>query len=285
MGVEGTSYFEVVGSPSLYPTQTVRAAVRVTEGPPPLAGLFIDTYGGDGKTETVKGVPQPLVAGVNELEWRVPNTDGRPVYRLGLELTSPRRVDGSIVVEELDWAGAPGDFILGRAIDLSPDLTPWTTDTVWLRTFVSSASHFAPDYTTTFSISHADRNGVVTTGSRDWANYSVSSTITFNQQEGAGLVARARGHRRYYAALLARGRAMIVKQHDRAETLLAERAFDYTIDDRHRLEFRLRDGQLEFLIDGEHYVAATDSSYASGGAGFVVHCGAILADGFRIQSA
>jgi hypothetical protein len=149
---------------------------------------------------------------------------------------------------------------------------------------VSSAAQFAPDSTTTFSISHPEPGGVVTTGTRDWADYSVASTITFNRQDAAGLVARARGHRRYYAGLLADGHARIVRRRDHEEVTLAELPHPYRIDGRHRLELRVRGERLELLVDDEPWVDAVDDLYRSGGAGFVVHSGAILADGFQVRN-
>jgi len=283
-GVGGTSYFEVVGSPSLYSSQTVRAVVHAGHEPAPRLSFFIDIYGDTGAIETMRGPGQQLARGLNALQWDLPDTAGRPVYRLGLELTSPARIDGSVTLRELDWSGAPRDLRLGRASELSPDLTPWTTQTVWLKTFVSSAANFAPDYTTTFCISHPEANGVVTTGSRDWRDYSVSSRITFNQQDGAGLVARSRGHRRYYAALLAAGKTLIVSYRDGNQTVLGERLFDYAIDDTYELEFQLEGRELRLLIDGQPWIQAVDATYTDGGAGFVVHRGAILADGFRVRA-
>ena len=43
----------------------------------------------------------------------------------------------------------------------------------------------APDYTTTFSISHPGDNGVVTIGTRDWDDYTVSSELTLVHQRTA----------------------------------------------------------------------------------------------------
>lgn len=282
-GVEGTSYFEVVGSPSLYPTQIVRATVRAPAESSLFLTFFIDTYGDDGIVTTVRGAPEPLRPGLSMLEWSVPDTGGMPVYRLGLELTAPCREDGCVTIEQLDWEGAPARFVLGRAEELSLQLTPWTTDTVWLRTFASSATHFAPDYTTTFSISHTGDNGVVTTGTRDWCDYSVESSLVVNQNDGAGLVARARGHRRYYGALLTRRAAMIVRQRDGVATILAQHDFEHEPEQRHDLEFRLHGASLELMVDHALRLAATDDAYRSGGAGFVVHRGAILADGFCVR--
>jgi hypothetical protein len=168
-------------------------------------------------------------------------------------------------------------------MQLSPSLTPWTTSTTWLNSFVSSAQNFAPDYTATFSVSHPQKNGVVTTGSYDWDNYAVASRITFSQQTAGGLVARARGHRRYYAAVLTGGSAAIMKRRDQATLLLASSPFDYRIDDTYTLEFRADGPRLSLLIDGQACAHAFDGEYPAGGAGFLVEEGALVCDGFAVR--
>ncbi len=169
-------------------------------------------------------------------------------------------------------------------MEMSPALTPWTTTTAWLKTFVSSADHFNPDYTTTFSISHATENGVVTTGTLDWDDYSVKSTITFSQQDAAGLVARAKGHRRYYGAVLSKGKAIIYRQQDNQRVEVASAPIDFSIDKTYELEFQLKNESLTLLVDGKMAVQGTDFTYRCGGAGFVVDSGAILADEFEIRN-
>lgn len=139
---------------------------------------------------------------------------------------------------------------------MSPGLTPWTTDSVWLRSFVSSAANFAPDYTTTFSLSHTVDNGVATIGTADWSDYVVESRIIFNQQKAAGLVARARGHRRYYAGLLAHDRAVIVKRRDGVETLLAQAPMQLQAGDAHNLRFSVIADELRLETDGERELLA-----------------------------
>jgi len=172
---------------------------------------------------------------------------------------------------------------MGKSMELSPSLTPWTTATTWLNMFVSSAQNLAPDYTTTFSVSHPEANGVVTTGTRDWRNYTVESRITFSQQKAAGLVARARGHRRYYAAVLSGGKASIVKRKDGEVIVLASVPFDYQIDQTHTLTFTVEGDRLMLFINGQETVQAYDGEYPSGGAGFLVDEGAILCDGFTVK--
>lgn len=282
-GQKGTSYFEVIASPSLYPTQTVRAAVQAGPDPNPDIKFFIDYYDGNDEIVTLSGAPFALKAGINEIAWQVPDTHGHPIYRLGFELTAERRLDGEIVLLHLDWRGAPENFTMGKALELSPALTPWTTNTTWLQSFVSSAQNFAPDYTTTFSVSHPEKNGVVTTGSADWEDYCVASTLTLAQQTAAGLVARSGGHRRYYAAVLTGGKAAIIKRRDKEVIVLAAVPFPYQPDEVYPLAFQVNGDVLTMLIDGAECVTARDGEYSCGGAGFLVDEGAILCDGFSVK--
>ena len=213
----------------------------------------------------------------------MPDTGGSPICRFGIELTSGVRLDGRSLIRTIDWDGAPLDFRLGRAEEMSPELTPWTTDTVWLRSFVSSAANLAPDYTTTFSLSHPTDNGVATIGTSDWSDYVVASSITFNQQKTAGLVARARGHRRYYAALLAHDRAVIVKRRDGVESLLAHRPMQLHSGEVHSLRLSVVGDELRLQVDEELELVGTDGEFLRGAAGFVVDEGGVLVDGFSIQ--
>ena len=282
-GIKGTSYFEVIASPTLYATQTIHGLVKAYDDINPAFRFFIDYYDEHDEIATLFGDKFALSNGTNEVSWQVPDTNGHPIYRLGIELTSDQRLDGEITLLSLDWRGAPENFVMGKSMALSPALTPWTTSTVWMNSFVSSARNLAPDYTTTFSISHPEENGVVTTGTRDWDNYAVQSTITFSQQNAAGLVARSRGHRRYYAAVLAGGNAVILKRRDSEIITLSSVPFDYKIDETHSLSFSVVGDNLVFVINGNKLVEAVDDEYPSGAAGFLVDEGAILCDGFSVK--
>jgi ADP-ribosylglycohydrolase len=282
-GRKGTSYFEVIASPTLYPTQTIRATVKAYEDTNPDLRFFIDYYDENDEIATLAGPTFSLARGENPLTWQVPDTGGHPVYRLGIELSAQKRLDGEITLVNMDWRGAPDSFVMGKSMALSPSLTPWTTSTSWMNIFVSSAQNLAPDYTTTLSLSHPTVNGVITTGTRDWQNYEVESTITFSQQQAAGLVARSRGHQRYYAAMLTNGSATIFKQKDGTRIVLKAKPFVYKIDETHKLSFSVQDDSLVLFIDGKEAVRANDAEYSSGGAGFLVDEGAVLCDEFVVR--
>ena len=284
-GVRDTSYFEVLASPTLYGTQTVRARVDCGAGANPRWRFFVRHYRGDGSLRTRYGPATDLQPGANELRWRVPDCGGQPIHQLGIELSAPRRLDGALTLRRLDWYGAPERFVMGDAGELSPELTPWTTDAPWLKAFLSSARNLAPDYTTTFSISHPGDDGVVTIGTRDWDDYTVSSELTPVHQRTAGLVARARGHRRYYAAVLSGGEARLLKRRDGEARVLASRRWAVTPNAPLRLALTAAGDALRFAVAGRSILTARDAEYVSGGAGFLVEEGGYLARGLRVERA
>ncbi len=286
-GKDGTSYFEVMASPpTLYSGQCVSTTLVCEQDKNPVASLYIQYYQDDGKLLLATSEATQLKKGEQVLRWEIPDTNGfPPIYRIGLELTSCKRLDGSVIIRQMDWRGAPKRFSLPRSYEMSPPLlTPWTTDTIWLKSFMSSAKNFYPDYTTTFSISHPEKHGVVTIGTQDWDDYTVQSTLTIMQQEGSGLVARSRGgHRRYYAALIQDGKARIVKQQDSVQAVLAESDGPYPIDTTYQLSFSAYQDQLTMMVDGKVVLKAVDKTYLKGAAGFVVNTGAVLIDGFTVS--
>lgn len=281
-GKEGTSYFDVLCSPTLYSGQEVKAVVRAAEEKNPDFQFFIQYFDENDELDMCYGEKTALVKGENGIVWEVPDTKGHAIYRLGICLTSGERLDGSIILKTLDFSNAPIRYEMGRSMEMTPTLTPWTTTTAWLKTFVSSADHFNPDYTVTFSICHEYDNGVVATGTSDWDDYAVSSVITFSQQNLAGLVARAKGHRQYYGAVFTEGVARIYRQKDEKRVTLAEVPYDYKIDNTYRLTFKVKGDSLELDVDDKPVVRAKDSAYKSGQAGYVVDSGAILGDGFLV---
>lgn len=281
-GKEGTSYFDVLCSPTLYSGQEVKAVVKAQEEKNPVFRFFIQYFDEKDELDMCYGEKTALKRGENEIIWEVPDTKGHAIYRLGICLTSEERLDGSIILKTLDWSNAPICYKMGRSMEMTPTLTPWTTTTAWLKTFVSSADHFNPDYTVTFSICHEYANGVVATGTSDWDDYAVSSVITFSQQSLAGLVARAKGHRQYYGAVFTEGVARIYRQKNEKRETLAEIPYDYQIDQTYRLTFKVKGDCLELLVDDVPVVRAKDSTYQCGQAGYVVDSGAILGDGFSV---
>jgi hypothetical protein len=279
-----TSYFEVISSPTLYGTQTLTATVRTFDNVVPHLRFFVIHYDGAGVLRKILGEPMKLGNGDTDLRWLVPDTGGLPIQRLGIELSSDTRISGKLLLLRMDWAGAPAAFVMGSAYDLSPRITPFDTSSYWLKSFVSSAIHFRPDVDTTFALSHPYDNGVVTTGTRDWRNYSVRARFTMDLHDQAGLVARARGHRRYYGAILGHQTASVVCRIDADIEAMAQIPFAYQENAKLLLELTVQDDRITFSIDGKHLLSAQDPRLVSGGAGMVIAQGTVPVLGFEIHA-
>ena len=165
----------------------------------------------------------------------------------------------------------------------SPKLTPWDISTFWTKSFVSSAKHYATDIYNTFTLSHPGKEGVITTGTHDWQDYAVSSELALELHEAVGLVARARGHRRYYAGVVESGQAKIIKRRDGELTTLASAPFAFAPNDRKTFEVTVKGNTIAFLIDGMLLAEATDDEYPSGGAGSLIEGGTVPAKGFAVR--
>ena len=283
--VSETSYFEVLASPSVYETQTVKAKVRALSDVAPDLRFFIVHFDGDGNLVKVRGDLISLRTGDNDLSWKVPIIGGLPIHRIGIELSSEVRLSGSVALLEIDWSGAPEAFVMGGIYDLSPNITPFDTSSFWVKSFVSSARHFAPDVGSTFSLSHPGLNGLATTGTRDWVDYAVSSLLTMDLHKAVGLVGRARGHRRYYAGIVENQVAKIIKRRDDHVTVLAEMAFAYDENSKLKFEVKVTGDRIGFAINDTSLLEAEDMEYVSGGAGFFIEEGTIPAFGFEVRSA
>jgi ADP-ribosylglycohydrolase len=284
-GVDGTSYFEVIASPSLYGTQTIHATIRAFADENPALRFFVWYFGENEELRRLAGEPFVLAKGDNALAWPVPDLGGHPIHRLGIELSAAKRLAGRIALIDLDWSGAPENLHFAAARELTPKLTPWDTSTFWTKSFVSSARHFATDIYQTFTLSHPDKGGVITTGTRDWIDYETSSELLLELHDCVGLVARARGHRRYYAGVVENGQAKIIKQRDGERIELASVPFTFEPNTHKVFVLKVQGDEVSFSIDGEPLLTASDGDYASGGAGFLIEGGTVPARGFSVKRA
>lgn len=278
--------FSTLASPTLYPGQLLRAKVRL-EHPIPdhvEARLYVVAETADGQLKATASEPVVLDSSLRDLTWTVPEVGPNPILRVGIRVCSVRRFDGSVILAELDWCGAP-EYYHQRGVLLS---SIWDLHPEAMRQWVSSAKNHEADFRYTHSVSHPDGTGVVTVGTRDWDDYTVSATLAFNPHERGGVVARARGHRRWYAAVLESWNTLVLVRADHEEeTVLASATFPYVEDVPVNVALTCSGSMLSVAIDGERALFVEDDSddaLRSGGAGFVVTSGTLLADDFTVRA-
>lgn len=279
-----TSYFEVYASPAIYSGQTVRTVIECNNDKNPDFRFFISHYDENDEISIWKAEEiHRLENGKNEFSWKVPDTKGRAVYKLGFEFLSDTRCDGRVIIRTVDWKGAPEHFHMGLADELTPGISPFVTRTKWMMSFMNSTKHTGPDFKATFSISHPEDNGVMSIGTDDWSDYSVASTIQFVHAKWAGLTARSKGHRRYYAAVVGGGKASIIMRMADEIKVLAETDYNYIPGHWYDFQFTVKGEKLTMMIGGAEIVTCEDSTYSCGAAGYVVYEGAFVAKYFTIE--
>ncbi len=274
--------FSTVASPSLYPGQRVTARIRTDRSPAPAARLYVLHHRG-GEIRRSAGAWSALTPEPSTLRWQVPDVGADLVFRLGIELESAERFDGTVTVEQIDWRGAPALFSQSGVLMSSI----WDTRPAPLDAWVASARNFEADFGSSYSVSHAGELGVVTIGSRDWDDYTVGSTLKFGLHETGGLVARSTGHRRFYAGVFSGGsRLSLVKQRDRHRQVLASREWPYAQDVGHDVRLSCTGNEIELFVDGRSALRTVDTALPQrcGGAGFLIERGGMLADGITVAA-
>lgn len=269
-------------SPTLYETQTIRSHARLKEaaGQPVWLQMYIVFREGEA-VRRVYSDAWSLENRWNEYAWTVPSLEGGAILRMGFSVSSDARFSGTVWIGDAGWEGPPRYFtqsgVLMKSIwDLLPEK---------LRMWTSSAKCFSADGVHTYSIAQAEGTGLATLGTRDWFDYTVKANLTFSLHEAAGLAMYCRGHRRYYAAQFREGRRVeIVLERDGETTVLAECVFPYEQDRTYTVTLSCREWCFKLSVDGLPVLSARDEKrvHESGGCGFLICAGSMLADDFAV---
>ena len=276
------SNYETYVSPTLYSGQTVKTVIFAPDGTTPYVRLCVHYVDAVDKMQVMYSPVFCLKKGDNVLEWEVPDTGGMPVCRFGYEFGSVYRYSSYVVIRSADWSNTPRRFCQEGI--LMKDM--WDLNPFWSQAFVASARNFSPNLNCTYCISHDEGEGLATIGTSDFTDYQVTSTLKMSLHDKAGLVARSKGHRRFYAAVMTgMDKVRIVKRCDDKLTILGEAGFDYEEFREYEMTFRVKCQELELLVDKKRLLACHDSDgpYTAGGAGFLVDTGSMFIKGFCLE--
>ena len=276
------SNYETYVSPTLYSGQTVKTVIFAPDGTTPYVRLCVHYVDAVDKMQVMYSPVFCLKKGDNVLEWEVPDTGGMPVCRFGYEFGSVYRYSSYVVIRSADWSNTPRRFCQEGI--LMKDM--WDLNPFWSQAFVASARNFSPNLNCTYCISHDEGEGLATIGTSDFTDYQVTSTLKMSLHDKAGLVARSKRHRRFYAAVMTgMDKVRIVKRCDDKLTILGEAGFDYEEFREYEMTFRVKGQELELLVDKKRLLACHDSDgpYTAGGAGFLVDTGSMFIKGFCLE--
>ncbi|HEY2669385.1 MAG TPA: ADP-ribosylglycohydrolase family protein [Rugosimonospora sp.] len=230
--------YGLLGSPTLYSGQTIRA--RITGA----AQLVIQSYTGTDEPRTLLG---PAVRD-GEVTWTVPDLDGQPIVAVGIHSEGPADL------HYLTWDGAPS-ITLTR---------PGDGGTMWRRAWVAALDRFDERWPEPFRIVQNHGTGMLITGTREWRDYTVTADVTPHLAAAVGLAARVQGLRRYYALELA-GPDQPLARLVRGDTVLAACPFVWTFGRTYQLTLDMDGDHIRALIDGATLFDLRDGAYDCGG--------------------
>jgi ADP-ribosylglycohydrolase len=272
--------YGLLASPTLYSGQMVRVGLMADENnPAPVScSLFFRAYGAGDRLYRSSGPEIRLKPGDwHELEWRVADSAGAPIAEIGLELSADRRAHGVVYLDYLTWEGAP-DVLLTR---------PPTGGTLWRRAWVDGMDQFEARWPEAFRIVQNRGTGLLIQGTREWTDYRISAAVSPHLVKAGGIAARVQGMQRYYALLLCDDRSVrLVKALD-GETVLAERAFDWSLGAQCELSLSVvgRDLQASAGDRVVFEVSDADQPLMGGGVALVCTEGCLSCEGVRVAPA
>ncbi|SEH26031.1 ADP-ribosylglycohydrolase family protein [Rhizobium sp. NFR12] len=272
--------YDLMASPRLHAGQILRAHVQAGNANKGTveATLRIRHYTSD---DTLADIDMPmgklLSAGETvTLEWVVPETGYQPIAEVGVVLVSrDGRADGRILLSALTWDGCP-DVTFRR---------PQGAGDFWRRAWVSNVHFFSKHFPQDIRISQNRGSGIILQGTRDWTDYAVEADLMLHLGDYGGLVLRAEGQRRYYAARVTRqGELQVVRRRDADETILASVPLETAFETAFTMVATAKGDRLSVTV-GEVTLEAQDDAFAGGAAGMEIYEGALSSTRIRIRAA
>jgi ADP-ribosylglycohydrolase len=272
--------YELMATPLVYSGQWIetKLAAEPDNSAQVSVNLRVKVYGKGDTLNTIDGEPQTLSPGQSTLlRWRLPDTGGQPIQQIGLSLTTTApQAKGTVLVDYLRVDGAP-ELRLRR---------PDEGGDFWRFAWINSVSIFSKNFPAAFRISQSVGEGIIIHGTRQWSDYTVSSSIAVHLGHEGGLAFRVQGLRRFYAMLLSRdGYLRLVKVRDGKRTVLAEQAYAWALERPYLMSVTLNGNQIACSIEGQSVFSVRDVTqpYENGGIGLLINEGALSTSEIRVN--
>jgi ADP-ribosylglycohydrolase len=264
--------YDLIGNPSLFPGQTLRASVEAApenRGPLEVA-LLIYRYGAKDALLAEVGSSQHLDSGQKSLlEWKLPNFDGQPIAKAGLRLTGAAAGD-QILVDFYTWDGEP---------DVNFHKPRTEAGSAWKRAWVNAVDSQIEWDTSNHVIIQNRGRGLISTGTHDWKNYRAQARLKMRAAQGGGLAARYGGLERYYGLMLRRlGVLTLFKRRDGVETILGEVPFPWQYEEHYDLFLSVNGSDLLAGVGDQTLIEVSDhqNPFLSGGIALLIEEGCLF---------
>ncbi|KAI0108779.1 ADP-ribosylglycohydrolase [Hypoxylon sp. NC0597] len=286
--VRKMSTYELVGSPLVYPGQTLQALVRAnkTNTQPALVSLVFKAYTQADELETFVGEPLSIPpAGSEILRWTIPKSLGnRPIQAVGLNISSEagdshNEFDTHLALDYLRWDGTP-TVVLDAVDDREGHRT------FYKQSFVNGADSFYMS-NGKFVVAQDRGEGIVSYGTREWADYCVVvKDFVVNLGHAAGVATRVNGLNRYYALVFMKGEGTdktvaLVHSFDDEKIELDSMEFEWEYDVPYTITFQVQGPNLQAQF-GDVVLSAYHTHYPGGGIGLMVDDGSLLSGDIEV---
>jgi ADP-ribosylglycohydrolase len=270
--------YRLFASPTIYPGQTLRAALLADTKNSGSAAVAIQLqcYGQGDALFEVHGPRQNCAPGeCIDMAWQVPDLGGAPIAQIGIRISADEAAQGVLYLDYLSWDGAPNVTFERHG----------ESGKMWKRQWVNAADYFENEFGEAFRVIQNQGRGLVITGTREWTNYSVQATITPHLAKAFGIAARVQGLERYYALLFANPNTIrLVKRLD-GEIILAAQEFPWEFGQSYDLQLRVMGNRISASVDETALLEIEDESRPLTGGGIALVCeeGRIGTDAVSVQ--
>ncbi len=277
--------YSLIASPTIYPGQTIRAALAADEGnaAPVEVRLLLRHYNREDQPDRLTGPGGTLAPGAcQQITWTVPELDNMPIFAVGVEIASPGK--GSIYLDSLTWDGVarttfsrPGGTAAGA-----------TGPQLWRMMWVNAVQQWDRWWREPFRLIQNEGRGLITSGLREWRDYRVSAALRPAMCKAGGLAIRVQGQQRYYALELSGAKSLrLMRMFEGELTVLAEMPFNWQPWQAYPLMLEVRGERLTAWLDDRQVFEVQDaaSPLLEGAFGLVVEEGHIMTDAIRIEPA
>lgn len=268
-----TGGYAVMGSPRIYPGQTVMLqGIGGSVHGVATARLFMRHYTLEPGTYISKSTalaysePVEISDGAPfTLTLPVPSENGLPVQDIGIEISGDAGASGRVLIDRVSYSGTPDIYI--------PDELPRNERNAllgWIVDADTQRGSFSDDRVPAYYVGKNMERGVLVTGTDEWTDYTISARVKVHCPGMSGLLARYQGLQRYVMLVHTADTLQLRRRHDGQETVLAEVPYPWPTDEYRHLALTVRGSHIIGSVDGQPLLEAEDPTLSHGGAGFVV---------------
>ena len=282
-------HYNFISCPLLYSGQTIVSNLQTHQDNnlPVYVSLFVKIYGEEDKLFKISSEKYLLKKNDDQLiEWKIPETNSSPITQIGIEIESNELNSGKVLLNYLKITGEPHTtFTKPNFVKNYKRGLEYNQPTMWKKSWVKAVDRWDDRWQEPFKITNNIGRGLITTGTEDWKNYTITSKITFQLIKSGGLIARYQGLKRYYALeLCSNNKLRLIKMKYDIE-ILKEIDFDIEFYKEYELSLKVEDNKLIGSVVGSALIEYIDQSnyFENGGMGYVVEDGTISSNSISIK--